>query len=113
MPDTINTLQAASALQDRAQVVHTPCGPGTLVWRVWGQGRPIVMLHGGSGSWNHWVRNIDALLASGRQVIAPDLPGFGDSARPDDVSDADGQAPLLPVELVVRGSTARVQAGAA
>ena len=95
MSDTITTLQAAQALQDRAQCVHTPSGPGTLVWRVWGQGRPIVMLHGGSGSWNHWVRNIDALLASGRQVIAPDLPGFGDSARPDDVSDADGQAPLL------------------
>ena len=107
MPDTINTLQAASALQDRAQVVHTPCGPGTLLWRVWGQGRPTVLLHGGSGSWNHWVRNIDALLASGRQVIAPDLPGFGDSARPDDVSDADGQAPLLERGLQqVLGATA-------
>ena len=60
---------------------------------------PTVLLHGGSGSWNHWVRNIDALLASGRQVIAPDLPGFGDSARPDDVSDA------IPTDSLALGDT--------
>lgn len=99
MPHAIRTLQAAQALQDRAHCIHTPSGAGSLVWRVWGQGRPTVLLHGGSGSWNHWVRNIDALLASGRQVIAPDLPGFGDSAKPDDVTDADGQAPLLELGL--------------
>lgn len=97
MPEIITTLQAADALRDRAQVRHTPSGPGTLVWRIWneGQGRPTLLLHGGSGSWNHWVRNIDALVDAGRTVIAPDLPGFGDSARPEDVSDADGQVPLL------------------
>lgn len=97
MPELITTLQAADALGRRAQVRHTPSGPGTLVWRIWneGRGRPTLLLHGGSGSWNHWVRNIDALLDAGRTVIAPDLPGFGDSARPEDVSDADGQVPLL------------------
>ena len=95
MHELITTWSAAQALHARAERIHTPSGPGALVWHVWGQGRPILLLHGGSGSWNHWVRNIDALLAAGRQVIAPDLPGFGDSARPDDVQDADGQAPLL------------------
>lgn len=89
------SLQAAMALQGRAERHHTPSGRGTLVWHVWGQGRPTLLLHGGSGSWNHWVHNIDELVAAGRQVIAPDLPGFGDSAKPDEVQDADGQWPLL------------------
>ena len=43
-----------------------------------GSGQPLVLLHGGVGSWNHWVRNVDAL---GEQfaVYAIDLPGFGRS----------------------------------
>ena len=54
-----------------------------MVWHVWGTLRagelPLVMLHGGSGSWTHWLRSIEALLAQGRQLWLPDLPGFGDS----------------------------------
>lgn len=62
---------------------ETPCGRGVMVWRRWGQGRPVVLLHGGSGSWMHWVRVVPALM--GRfEVWAPDLPGLGDSAMPDD-----------------------------
>ena len=76
----------------------TPLGAGQIVWRAWGEpsGRPpLVLLHGGSGSWTHWVRNIDALLAEGRQLWIPDLPGFGDSSVLPDGSDADAMiAPL-------------------
>lgn len=43
---------------------------------------PLVLLHGGSGSWTHWVRNIVPLLDAGRQVWAVDLPGFGASDPP-------------------------------
>jgi 2-hydroxy-6-oxonona-2,4-dienedioate hydrolase len=50
---------------------------------------PLVLLHGGSGSWMHWLRNIPALVASGRRVLVPDLPGFGDSAAPLHGTDAD------------------------
>lgn len=71
------------ALQARARRVTTPIGEGgQMVWHVWGEGAgglPLVLLHGGSGSWTHWVRNIEALVAAGREVWAPDLPGFGDS----------------------------------
>jgi len=35
---------------------HTP-----VVWRTWGTGTPLVLLHGGYGSWLHWVRNIEGL----------------------------------------------------
>lgn len=49
-----------------------------MTWRIWGEGEPLVLLHGGSGSWMHWVRNIMPLTERYR-IIAPDLPGFGDS----------------------------------
>jgi 2-hydroxy-6-oxonona-2,4-dienedioate hydrolase len=85
----------------RAQAIRreTPCGAGSTVWHVWGETRPglppVVLFHGGSGSWTHWVRNIQPLVVAGRQVIASDLPGFGDSALPPSGGDADALvAPL-------------------
>jgi 2-hydroxy-6-oxonona-2,4-dienedioate hydrolase len=48
--------------------------------RAAGSGPPLVLLHGGHGSWTHWIRNVDALAAHFR-VIAFDLPGYG--ASPD------------------------------
>ena len=97
MPDAI-------AVLDRAARRHaTPCGDGTMVWREWGPGVPVVLLHGGYGSWQHWMRNIAPLTEAGYRVIAPDLPGLGESAMPpptdnlDDVSDivGDGLARVL------------------
>ena len=68
-----------------------------LVWHVWGAAnRPaVVLLHGGSGSWTHWVRNIAPLRDAGWRVLVPDLPGFGDSDLPPGCSDV----PDLPVHL--------------
>ncbi len=65
----------------RARRFETPCGDGSLVWRAWGSGPPVLLAHGGHGAWSHWIRNIDA-LARERTVWAPDLPGFGESAMP-------------------------------
>ena len=51
-------------------------------WREWGQwsgGDPVLLLHGGHGSWMHWARNIEA-LSRRFHLLVPDLPGFGDSA---------------------------------
>jgi 2-hydroxy-6-oxonona-2,4-dienedioate hydrolase len=75
--------------------VLTPCGGGQLVWHVWGEQAanptlpPLVLFHGGSGSWTHWLRNLLPLAASGRCVLVPDLPGFGDSALPPGGADVD------------------------
>jgi 2-hydroxy-6-oxonona-2,4-dienedioate hydrolase len=89
-PDEVQQLLA------RATRLETPCGEGQMVWHRWSpvpaaekNKPPLVLLHGGSGSWTHWLRNIEALLASGREVLAADLPGFGDSASPTGGSDAD------------------------
>lgn len=49
-----------------------------VAWRSFGKGEPMVLLHGGAGSWLHWIKNIDA-LAEHFQVIAIDQPGYGDS----------------------------------
>jgi pimeloyl-ACP methyl ester carboxylesterase len=72
-------------IEGRARRVETPCGEGIMAWRIWGSdtGRtPVVLGHGAQGAWSHWIRNIDALVGSGRLVIAADLPGHGDSADP-------------------------------
>jgi pimeloyl-ACP methyl ester carboxylesterase len=73
-------------LDAAARQIETPCGEGRMVWRLWGQGEPLVLLHGGSGSWRHWVRNIGP-LAERRMVICPDLPGLGESAMPHPAAD--------------------------
>ena len=69
------------ALNRTARKERTPCGDGTMVWRVWGSGEPLVLFHGGSGSWTHWIRNIPVLAAQ-YQLWVPDIPGLGDSAMP-------------------------------
>jgi pimeloyl-ACP methyl ester carboxylesterase len=75
-PDPLAALDAAAVRR------WTPLpGGGRLAWRQWGAGRPLLLLHGASGSWAHWVRNVPALAAR-RRVLAPDLPGFGDSDLP-------------------------------
>ena len=99
-PDLIDRVLAS------ATPLETPCGDGRTVWHRWGPPAPgalapVVLLHGGSGSWTHWVRNIQALVDTGRQVLVPDLPGFGDSAKPPCGSDADAVAPVLAEGLQI------------
>lgn len=83
------------SLDSRARRFTTRATPqGKVAWRSWGEGRPLVMLHGGAGSWMHWVRNIEA-LSQGRELWLPDLPGMGESDLPRDGLDADSIAPLV------------------
>lgn len=62
-------------------LVRTPHLAGDLVWRRFGAGFPVVLMHGGHGSWRHWQRNI-AALETRHEVWVADLPGFGDSDPP-------------------------------
>ncbi|SDG46858.1 alpha/beta fold hydrolase [Thalassobaculum litoreum] len=89
-----------------SRVIRTPCGSGTMVWREWGQGEPLILLHGGFGSWNHWVRNVE-FLARHFRVVAADMPGQGDSDDPDHPFDADSLAAIVTegVRQVVPGET--------
>lgn len=65
-------------LAQRAQSVDARFEGSRIRWRRIGSGPPLVLLHGGNGSWLHWVRNIDA-LAQRHQLWLPDLPGCGES----------------------------------
>src|SRR3954465_1860491 len=50
-----------------------------------GEGAPTLLLHGFPDSSVLWRHQIPALTAAGFHVLAPDLRGFGESGKPDDV----------------------------
>ncbi|MBD0271573.1 MAG: alpha/beta fold hydrolase [Acetobacteraceae bacterium] len=108
-PDDASPEAVLAALEGRARRHETPCGDGAVVWREWGPRgggggteRPLVLFHGGSGSWRHWVRNVERLSAD-RRLLCPDLPGLGESAMP---PRADGGP--APIAAVLRAGLARV-----
>jgi 2-hydroxy-6-oxonona-2,4-dienedioate hydrolase len=68
-----------ATIDSRAERIATPCGSGSMIWRRWGNGPALVLLHGGYGSWTHWLRNVESLGAR-YSVLACDLPGLGESA---------------------------------
>lgn len=76
-------------------------GPGRLVWHTWGEGPPVVLLHGGAGSWRHWLRAIPDLAAHSA-VWVPDLPGLGESDAPP-VSAGKPYGPTLVAGIVAAG----------
>jgi 2-hydroxy-6-oxonona-2,4-dienedioate hydrolase len=88
------TVTFVEGIAAEAQRVETPCGDGGIVWRIWGSGPPLVLLHGGYGSWMHWIRNV-LVLARRFTVIAPDLPGLGESATPPEPHSAEGLARII------------------
>jgi pimeloyl-ACP methyl ester carboxylesterase len=53
-----------------------------------GRGRPVLLLHGASlgSSCDVWRDNMAPLARAGLRLIAPDLPGFGETDNPDDPS---------------------------
>ncbi len=95
---TKNPRIVLDAVRCRGREIPSPCGDGHLMWREWGANNterpPLVLLHGGSGAWNHWVRNIPSLERRYRLLVA-DLPGCGDSTDPPRPYDAPSLATLL------------------
>jgi pimeloyl-ACP methyl ester carboxylesterase len=98
------TIHSAPLILDTALVAHLPAEeaallqsgqrlslPGPMVWHAWGpaDGPVVVLLHGGSGSWTHWIRTVAPLVLRSMRVLAIDLPGFGDSAAPEQGGDVD------------------------
>jgi 2-hydroxy-6-oxonona-2,4-dienedioate hydrolase len=88
------------AVAGEAIRIETPCGDGAMIWHIWGAGPALVLLHGGYGSWTHWIRNV-LQLAREFTVIAPDLPGLGASATPPEPHTAEGLAAIIVTGLDV------------
>jgi pimeloyl-ACP methyl ester carboxylesterase len=66
-----------------------------------GEGPPLVLLHGVGASRAVW-RRVTPSLAEDHHVIAPDLPGFGESSPPTEGFELDGAATLLAERLADR-----------
>jgi 2-hydroxy-6-oxonona-2,4-dienedioate hydrolase len=98
------TVAFVSGVAAEARRVETPCGNGHMVWHLWGDGPPLALLHGGYGSWTHWIRNVIP-LSRAFSVAAPDLPGLGESATPPEPHTAEGLARIVVegLDIVFRG----------
>ncbi|SEF32030.1 alpha/beta fold hydrolase [Variovorax sp. NFACC27] len=90
---------------DALSTHHDPVHEGVRVrWRRFGTDTsrpPLVLLHGGHGSWMHWLRNAEALSA-GRTLWLPDMPGFNESDAPPRV--APGEDSLKPLLAALGGT---------
>lgn len=64
----------------KPDLVTAPSGIGYPVWQA-GLGRPLLLLHGFTGSHETW-RNLAACLSADHRVTTLDLPGHGRSALP-------------------------------
>ena len=84
-------IKPASTTSRRLSVAETYTGQKiNWNWRgydikyvAYGEGPPIVLIHGFGASIGHWRKNIPTLAAAGYRVYALDLLGFGDSDKPD------------------------------
>lgn len=54
-----------------------------------GSGPLVIFLHGFPESWYSWRHQLTALSAAGFHAVAPDLRGYGESAKPSAVEDYD------------------------
>lgn len=90
MPDGRTALETIDAVAATSKAVMVPMGNGgRMMWHVWedDSAKPTLLLfHGGSGSWIHWIRNV-LPLSRHFTIYAADLPGLGDSDPPTDVRD--------------------------
>lgn len=101
------------SIAEQGERVLVPLASGRqLVCHAFGQPNawpPLVLLHGGSGSWTHWARNVLPLAGIGasaqrhggspRWVLAFDLPGFGESDVLPGMRDADDLVEPLAVGI--------------
>jgi pimeloyl-ACP methyl ester carboxylesterase len=81
------TLASEIATGRRVAVTGVTAGPIDTFYLDAGAGAPVVLLHGsgpGVSAWANWQKTIPGLAAE-FQVLAPDIVGYGATARPDDV----------------------------
>ena len=67
-------------------IMNIPTNGITLGVRVAGSGPAVVLAHGFPEIGYSWRYQVPALVAAGYRVIVPDMRGYGESDRPQDVS---------------------------
>ena len=109
---TLDPAAVVAAIEGRSERITTPAPGGSMVWHRWAgpKGAPVLaLLHGGYGSWTHWIRNVEP-LSRHYTVLAADSPGLGDSDAVPEPYDgwsiarivADGLERLVPTGEQVR-----------
>lgn len=78
---TILMLLSSSAVAETPQSRFADVGGNRIHYLVAGKGDPVVLLHGYTQTSHMWLPLIDK-LSRDHLVIAPDLPGFGESSIP-------------------------------
>ncbi|GGB59058.1 alpha/beta fold hydrolase [Deinococcus soli (ex Cha et al. 2016)] len=63
------------------QTKHAHAPQTELYYETYGQGRPVVLIHGWPLSGRMWEGQIDALRHAGYQVVSYDRRGFGQSGK--------------------------------
>ena len=80
-----------------AEIIQTLFEGGVMTWHCWNGPKnelPLILLHGGWGSWTHWLRVIPSLVTRS-SVFAADLPGMGNS------TDIDPQVSIEVISSIV------------
>ena len=76
--DEIKLSKEISKFEEKSKKIFTKTPDTNICWRVWGTGKPTIFLHGGYGSWKHWIKQI-YFFSKNYTLFIPDMPGFGDS----------------------------------
>lgn len=91
----------ADAQNDAVEFGRTPFEGGEIVWKAWGErGAPgLVLIHGGTAHKGWWDGLGPFLARQGRRVVAPDLPGMGESSWRDTYTlESHGEAAMAAAE---------------
>ena len=67
-----------STIEKNCNKVFIKSKDSRVCWRSWGKGKPLILLHGGYGSWAHWIKQAIP-FSKNYNVLIPDMPGFGES----------------------------------
>jgi 2-hydroxy-6-oxonona-2,4-dienedioate hydrolase len=87
--------EIAAAAASWAATRRVRVGGERIRYREAGEGVPVVLVHGLAMASDYWARTGPSLAAGGFRVLAPDLPGFGESPGPDDGLTVGAQAAAL------------------
>ena len=64
-----------SKIESKSEKLFIKSRDSNVCWRIWGKGNPIIFLHGGYGSWAHWIKQ--ALpFSKNHKILIPDTVSY-------------------------------------
>src|SRR5262245_25852423 len=78
-------LLALDRAQSGLEATRIAVGDAQIAYLVGGHGEPLILVHGFGADKDNFTR-VARYLTPRFRVLIPDMPGFGDSSRPEGVS---------------------------